>query len=54
MDASGGKYLYFAMPSSFGCDATKFKIGGLFNSAWTLVTRAYVNINGYSESFDIF
>jgi len=54
LDATGGKYLYVAIPTSFACDVNKFKIGGLFNSAWTLVTRAFVNASGHSSSYDIF
>jgi len=54
MDASGGKYLYFAMPTSFGCDVNKFKIGGLFNSDWQVTTRNFTNSNGHIESYDIF
>lgn len=54
LNATGGKYLYFAMPSSFACDQSKFKIGGLFNSDWVKVARTFVNASGYSVSYDIF
>ena len=54
LDASGGKYLYFIMPTSFGCNTSKFKIGGLFNSDWQVTTRSFVNASGYAESYMIF
>jgi len=54
MDATGGKYLYFVVPSAFNCTINKFKVGGLYNSAFELVTRTFVNASGYSTSYDIF
>jgi hypothetical protein len=48
----GGDYIYFAWPSSFG--EPTFTIGGLVNSAWTEVVRAFVNASGYSTSYNIY
>lgn len=51
-DCTGGKYFYFAWPTSFGTPS--FKVGGLSFSDMTLVTRAFVNASGYSSSYDIY
>jgi len=49
---AAGEYIYFAYPASFG--AASFTVNGLPNTAWTLVTRAFVNASGYSESYNIY
>jgi len=54
LDATGGKYLYFVVPSSFNLDASKFKIGGLANSNWTKTTVALTNASGYTTNYDVF
>lgn len=46
------EYIYFAYPASFG--AAAFTVNGLPNTDWTLVTRAFVNASGYSESYHIY
>lgn len=53
-DASGGKYIYFIVPSTFGLDNTHFKMGGLANSDWIKTTVQFKNASGYSTSYDIF
>lgn len=45
-------YIYFAWPTSFGTPT--FTVNGLLNTAWTLVTRAFVNASGFSSSYDIY
>jgi len=47
-----GEYIYFAYPASFG--AATFTVNGLLNTDWVLVTRAFVNASGYSESYRIY
>lgn len=47
-----GEYVYFAWPTSFGTPT--FTVNGLLNTAWTKVTRAFVNASGYSASYDIY
>lgn len=47
-----GQYLYFAFPTSFG--VPNFIVNGLLNTAWTLVTRAFTNASGHTESYDIY
>jgi len=54
LDASGGKYLYFAVPTSFALDVSKFKIGGLSNSDWVKTTISFTNASGYTSSYDVF
>lgn len=49
---AAGQYIYFAYPASWG--AASFKVNGLPNTAWTLLTRAFVNASGASESFNIY
>ena len=53
-DATGGKYIYVAVPSSFNLDNTHFKVGGLANSDWTKTTIQFTNASGYTSSYDIF
>lgn len=52
MNATGGNYLWFAWPDSFG--AGEFWTNGLQNTAWVLTTRAFINASGYSASFRIY
>ena len=54
LDATGGKYIYFAVPSSFALTDAKFKVGGLSNSDWAKTTVAFTNANGYTTNYDIF
>jgi streptogramin lyase len=54
LDASGGKYLYFAVPTAFGLDASKFKVGGLANSDWVKTTVQFTNASGHTSSYDVF
>lgn len=52
MNATGGNYLWFAWPDSFG--SGEFWTNGLQNTAWTLTTRSFVNASGYSSTFRIY
>lgn len=54
LDATGGKYLYFAVPSSFGLTVNNFKVGGLSNSDWVKTTISFTNASGYTTNYDIF
>jgi hypothetical protein len=54
LDATGGKYMYFAVPTSFGLDTSKFKVGGLANSDWVKTTIDFTNASGYKTSYDVF
>lgn len=46
------EYMYFAWPTSYG--TPQFTVNGLLNTAWTKVTRAFVNASGYSNGYDIY
>ena len=50
--SAAAKYLYYAYPASWG--AASFTVNGLPSTAWTLVTRAFVNASGNSTSFNIY
>lgn len=55
-NASGGKYLYIAVPSAYGFDEMKdFHVGQLHDSNWE-VTREFefLNESGYTTKYDIF
>ncbi|MDA3852714.1 MAG: hypothetical protein PF444_00495, partial [Bacteroidales bacterium] len=52
IDASGGKYPFFAYPASWG-EAT-FKVGGLAFSSVTKVTRPFKNASLHTESYHIY
>ena len=53
-NCSGGKYIYIAMPASFGLTKNNFKIGGLANSAWTVTTMDVTNAHGHRASYTVF
>ena len=50
--APNNEYLYLAWPTSYGTPI--FVVNGLLDTDWVLVTRAFVNASGYSESYDIY
>lgn len=54
IDCTGGKYIYFAVPSTFGLDASKFIVDGLTNNDWTKTTIIFTNASGYTSNYDIF
>lgn len=54
LNCSGGKYIYIAMPASFGLTKNNFKIGGLANSAWVVTTMDVTNAHGHKASYTVF
>ncbi len=56
----GGKYIWIAMPVSFGLainsDGTgsRFVVGGLANSAWELFTTVYTNQYSHTEGYYLY
>jgi hypothetical protein len=52
LDASGGRYLWFAWPAEFGAPA--FWVGGLLNTDWTETVRDVVNAYGHTHSYRIY
>lgn len=46
------QYIYVAYPASWG--SASFTVNSLPSTAWTLVTRVFVNASGYSSSFNIY
>ena len=54
LNCSGGKYIYSAMPASFGLSKNNFKIGGLANSAWEVTTMDVTNAHGHKASYTVF
>ena len=53
-DCTGGKYITFAMPTTFGLDVSNFKVGGLSNSAWDIETVQHTNASGHQEEYKVF
>lgn len=53
-DCTGGKYITFAMPTTFGLSISDFKIGGLSNSAWDVETVNHTNASGHQEEYKVF
>ena len=49
---ASAQYIYVAYPAAYG--AASFTVNGLPNTAWNLVTRAFVNASGYSASYNIY
>lgn len=52
LDATGGRYLWFAWPADFGVPA--FWVGGLLNTDWIETVRDHVNAYGYSRSYRLY
>lgn len=51
LDATGGRYLYFAWPSGFGTPS--FTINGFPVSAWKGIDSNFTNQHGYVESYSV-
>lgn len=51
-DATGGKYLYYAFPASFGTPS-HVTVGGLPFSDFTVSTLEFTNVSGHTESFNV-
>ncbi len=52
LNASGGRYLWFAWPAEFGVPA--FWVGGLLNTDWTETIRDHVNAYGHTRSYRLY
>lgn len=52
-DCTGGRYFYFAYPTSFG-DLNNTKVNGLSWNDWVLVKRDFINIFGVTIPFNIY
>jgi hypothetical protein len=52
MDATGGRYLYFAWPSSFG--EPSFIVNGFPNSAWIKTVVSFTNSSGYTSNYWVY
>lgn len=52
LDATGGRFLWFAWPADFGAPA--FWVGGLLNTAWIETLRDHVNAYGYSRPYRLY
>lgn len=52
-DCTGGKYFYFVIRKEY-CSGIKFKVGGLFNSDFELVTQTLINSKGYEAEYNIY
>lgn len=50
-DCTGGKYFFFAWPSTFGTPT--FKINGLTNTAFIKTTQSFTNASGYTTNYDV-
>lgn len=52
LDASGGRYLWFAWPADFGAPA--FWVGGLLNTDWIETVRDLTNAHGHTRSYRLY
>ena len=52
LDATGGRFLWFAWPAEFGVPA--FWVGGLLNTDWTETIRDHVNAYGHTRSYRLY
>jgi hypothetical protein len=48
-DCTGGRYVYYAYPASFGLPTVK--VGGLDFTAWTKTDLSFTNASGYTEAY---
>ena len=46
------QYIYYAYPADWG--EASFNVNGLQNNAWTLITRTFINMSGYSSAYNIY
>ena len=46
------QYIYYAYPVDWG--EASFNVNGLQNTAWTLITRTFINMSGYSSAYNIY
>lgn len=51
-NASGGRYIYYAYPASFG-EFTAVKVGGLAFSDYTVTLRNFTNASGYTSQYNV-
>ena len=52
-DCTGGKYVYYIIPTSIATNLT-FWVGGLQNSDWITTTMDLTNLFGHTESYTIY
>lgn len=52
LDASGGRFLWFAWPADLGAPA--FWVGGLLNTDWVETIRDHVNAYGHTRSYRLY
>lgn len=52
-DCSGGRYIYFAIKTSY-CNGIKFKVGGLDYSDMIVETRQFTNASGHTDTYNIY
>jgi hypothetical protein len=48
-DATGGRYIFYAYPASFGLPTVT--VGGLSFSAWTKTDLSFTNASGFTEAY---
>ena len=54
-DASGGRYIYFAIPKAFGVTIDDFMIGNFFNNNWEVLDEFdFTNESGETQKYMIF
>lgn len=51
-NATGGNYIYYAYPASFG-NFTAVKVGGLAFSDYTVTLRNFTNASGYASQYNV-
>jgi hypothetical protein len=51
-DATGGKYLYYAFPASFGTPS-HVTVGGLSFSDFTVSAMSFTNASGHTETYNV-
>lgn len=55
LDCSGGKYIYYIIPTSLApAGLPDFRVGGFANSDWEVTTQDVTNASGYTESYTIY
>ena len=54
VNASGGKYLYIAVPTTYGLDRSRIMVGDRIFTDWTTSTITLTNSNGYASSYTLF
>lgn len=54
VNATGGKYIYIAVPATYGLDVSRIMVGDHVCTDWTVSPVQITNANGYAATYTLF